>query len=457
MRKGLVLTICISLSWTLSAQDAVWYVDKNNQGGKTGASWSEAFTTIQEAVDAASNAGGGDVWVRTAIYEENRSPDPAGALIMKENVHLYGGFAGHEVNRNQRDWKSNETRIDGSHAREGAAAYHVVIGSNNATLDGFVVTGGDAYDAGPDTDSPERCGGGMYNSGSSPSVVNCTFTNNQAYTDGAGMYNCNASCPSIRNCVFESNAGVERGGGIGNRASSPIISACMFLDNHAYSGGAGIHNDTGASPQIINCVFARNIGYGGGSGILNEFDSNPLVVNCVFAGNASENSGGAIASLVSSPTVINCILWGNAPDEIQSSDGNPVVTYSDVQGGYPGDGNMDEDPQFLSGRFSLSPESLCIDAGTADRAPNNDIRGVARPQGNGWDMGAYESTDPHSGPPMPLNIWLLPVIFLSLAAAALPSLGRHTVPATPNPVSFKKSRREQEVLIYLLQRHRGHR
>jgi hypothetical protein len=420
MRKGLVLTICISLSWTLSAPGAVWYVDRNNQGGKAGVSWGTAFNTIQEAVDAASKAGSGDVWVRAAVYDEERGLDPDGALIMRKNVHLYGGFAGREGNRNERNWKSNETTIDGSRAREGAPAYHVIAGSNNATLDGFVVTGGDAYDAGPATDSPKRYGGGMYNSGSSPSVVNCTFTNNRACTDGAGMYNCNASCPSIRNCTFESNTGDERGGGIGNRASSPIISACMFLDNHAYSGGAGIHNDAGASPRIVNCIFARNSGYGGGSGILNEFDSNPLVVNCVFAENSSINSGGAIANVDSSPTVINCILWGNAPDEIQSSGGHPVVTYSDVQSGYPGEGNMDPDPQFLSGGFSLSPESPCIDAGTAYRAPNNDIRGVSRPQGNGWDMGAYESTDPDSGPPMPLNIWILPIIFLSLAAVALP-------------------------------------
>ena len=424
MGRGLVLTICISLSWTLSAQGAVWYVGKNNQGGKAGVSWGTAFNTIQEGVDAAFNAGGGDVWVRAAIYDEQRSLDPAGALIMRENVHLYGGFAGHEVNRKQRDWRSNETTIDGSRARGEAAAYHVVIGSSNSTLDGFIVTGGAAYGDpaynDPPVNTPERCGGGMYNSGSSPSVSNCTFANNTAYKAGAGIYNCNGACPNIRNCVFEDNLGDEHGGGIGNRSSSPLISGCMFLDNQAHSGGAGIHNDTEASPQIINCVFALNSGYGGGGGILNEFGSNPLVVNCVFADNSSTNWGGAISNVASSPTVINCILWGNAPDEIQSSDGNPVVTHSDVQGGYSGEGNIDADPQFLPGGFSLSPGSPCVDAGTADRAPNNDIRGVARPQGDGWDIGAYESTDPDSGPPMPLNVWLLPVIFLSLAAAALP-------------------------------------
>ena len=418
MRRDRALAVGMLLCWALTAEGAVWYVDKDSHGGKSGASWSAAFDTIQAGVDAASTDGG-EVWVKAATYDEERSLDPSGALIMREHVDLYGGFFGNEGNRNQRNLKLNETRIDGSHARGGAAAYHVIIGRSNSTLDGFTITGGSAY-GGTDGGSPERGGGGMYNSGSSPSVSNCTFISNAAWANGGGMLNCNAACPAIRNCIFESNTVDGCGGGISNRSSSPLISGCMFADNYAHSGGAGIHNETEASPQILNCVFARNSGSGGGGGILNEFYSNPLVVNCVFADNSSTNWGGAISNVASSPTVINCILWGNAPDEIQSSDGNPVVTHSDVQGGYSGEGNIDADPQFLPGGFSLSPGSPCVDAGTADRAPNNDIRGVARPQGDGWDIGAYESTDPDSGPPMPLNVWLLPVIFLSLAAAALP-------------------------------------
>ncbi len=417
MRRDLALAVGMLLCWTLTAEGAVWYVDKDSHGGKSGVSWSAAFDTIQAGVDAAVNAGGGEVWVKAAIYDEGRNLDPSGALIMREHVALYGGFSGNEGHRSQRHFRSNETTIDGSRAREGAAAYHVIIGSSNSTLDGFTITGGSACTYGPSGSSPERFGGGMYNSGSSPSVSNCTFVSNTACAKGGGMFNCNAACPSIRNCIFETNTGDGGGGGISNNASSPLISGCMFTDNYADSGGAGIHNEAGASPQILNCVFARNSGYGGGSGIRNEFSSNPLVVNCVFADNASQNLGGAIGNVVSSPTVINCILWGNSPDEIRSSGGNPVVIYSDVEGGYPGEGNIDADPQFLPGGFSLSPESPCVDAGTSDGAPNNDILGVPRPQGDGWDMGAYECTDPDS---VPLSVWIVPIIFLSLAAAALP-------------------------------------
>jgi hypothetical protein len=191
----------------------------------------------------------------------------------------------------------------------------------------------------------------------------------------------------------------------------------MFLNNSAYTGGAGIHNEEGASPQILNCIFAWNSGYNGGGGISNEFDSNPAVVNCVFVGNSSTNSGGAIANLDSSPTVINCILWGNSPDEVYSSGGNPVVIYSDIRGEYPGEGNMNADPEFLPGGFLLSEGSPCIDTGTSENAPNTDIRGVSRPHGSGWDMGAYECAG--ADPGLPLNVWVLPIVFLLLAAAVL--------------------------------------
>ncbi len=66
----------------------------------------------------------------------------------------------------------------------------------------------------------------------------------------------------------------------------------------------------------------------------------------------------------SSSTVTNCILWGDSPNEIFGP--TTVVAYSDVQGGFPGTGNIDADPLFvdpLNGDFRLSPGSPCIDAG----------------------------------------------------------------------------------------------
>ena len=64
------------------------------------------------------------------------------------------------------------------------------------------------------------------------------------------------------------------------------------------------------------------------------------------------------------PTVTNCILWNDNPDEIFGN--SLTVTYSCVQGGFPGIGNIDQDPLFLdpfNSDVHLMEFSPCIDAG----------------------------------------------------------------------------------------------
>jgi len=80
----------------------------------------------------------------------------------------------------------------------------------------------------------------------------------------------------------------------------------------------------------------------------------------------------------------NTILWGDSPDAIASEfNSAPLVTYSDIQGGYSGTGNINVDPLFLdpaSGDFHLGPGSPCIDAGTngAPGLPPYDFEGDPR-------------------------------------------------------------------------------
>ena len=67
-----------------------------------------------------------------------------------------------------------------------------------------------------------------------------------------------------------------------------------------------------------------------------------------------------------SPKLTNCILWGDSQDEIVEDTSSPTVTYSDIQGGYSGDGNINADPLFIdadNGDFHLTADSPCIEAG----------------------------------------------------------------------------------------------
>ncbi|HRU55578.1 MAG TPA: right-handed parallel beta-helix repeat-containing protein, partial [Candidatus Sumerlaeia bacterium] len=96
----------------------------------------------------------------------------------------------------------------------------------------------------------------------------------------------------------------------------------------------------------------------------------------------------------------NCIAWGNNNTDIENSGGD--VKYSCFGGGSSGEGNIDADPMFVnvSGNnptlwvLRLKQSSPCIDAGTSEGAPGDDILGVTRPQGSGYDMGAYEYVKP---------------------------------------------------------------
>jgi len=256
-------------------------------------------------------------------------------------------------------------------------------------------------------------GGGMYNDESSPTVTNCTFSGNSADSAGGGMYNYDSS-PTVSNCTFSGNSSQDGGGMYNYSFTSPTVTNCAFSGNLAYYGG-GMYNDD-SSPTVSNCTFSGNSAFYGG-GMYNN-DSSPTVINCTLSGNTAYLEGGGMHNdLGCSPTVTNCILWGDTPQEIHNAQSStPVVSYSDIQGGYAGTGIINADPMFLDpdgpdnipgnqdDDFHLKPNSPCIDAGdnSAPALPATDLDGNDRriddptvaDTGNGAhpivDMGADE-------------------------------------------------------------------
>ncbi|MHC4642169.1 MAG: choice-of-anchor Q domain-containing protein, partial [Planctomycetota bacterium] len=139
--------------------------------------------------------------------------------------------------------------------------------------------------------------------------------------------------------------------------------------------------------------------------------SAPTLTNCTFAGNSAPK-GKALAcdsfdlAIPSDLQMNNCILWGGG-DQIWNIDGSTItINYSDVQGGWPGKGNIDADPYFvetgywdangvwIDGDYHLLQDSPCIDTGDPNyiAKPNEtDLDGKPRIVGGRIDMGAYES------------------------------------------------------------------
>jgi probable HAF family extracellular repeat protein/predicted outer membrane repeat protein len=222
------------------------------------------------------------------------------------------------------------------------------------------------------------------------------------------------SKPTIRNCIFIDNSATSGGAiynrsGTGSAVTSPTIMNCTFIGNTASSGGA-IYNRSGTgsavtSPTIMNCTFIGNTASSGGA-IYNSSSTgsavtSPTIMNCTFIGNTA-SSGGAIysrqgaSSSRTEVTITSCIFWDNSNEQITGDSGTTTVSYSCIQGGHQGIGNIDTDPLFVDpsgGDYHLLPASPCIDTGDPDYLPapdETDLDGLPRVIGGRIDMGAYE-------------------------------------------------------------------
>jgi len=365
----------------------VYYVVPGSAGD--GSSWNNALPTVQDGIDRADP--GNEVWVAAGIFSSTDSYTPV--VTLKEGVAAYGGFAGTEVNRADRDLTSFESVLDGQNQNR------VVVGASNATLDGFTIRSGWVADSGA---------GLRLTNAQNMRVEHCKFVNNYAGIEGGGIYLLQSSLSIVRTSFEANNA--RQGGGVFNDYSTLVVDSCLFYGNtvdNNVSGGGAMFNNNGPT-TVINTVFTRNKAapYYAGA-VYNEGDNAYRFVNCTFHENTADSHGGAIFNNVGAkPVVYNCILWGNSPDQIYdwSGAGPADVRYSDVQAGDGGTGNINASPKFedpLSLRFGLMPGSPCIDAADGNEAPGVDALGRPRVDdpatpntGTGnpdyADMGAFE-------------------------------------------------------------------
>ena len=242
-------------------------------------------------------------------------------------------------------------------------------------------------------------GGGMWNERSTPRVTNCTFNGNRANAlFGGGMHNELFSTVGLTNCTFSSNSAGQRGGGMNNYyQSKAILTNCTFIGNSAEEVGGGMYNWIMQSEAILtNCTFTGNsVPFLKTGGAMGNLEGISILTNCTFTGNSGAYGGGGIHNLNGSATLTNCILWGDSPPEIR---GSATVTYSDVQGGWSGTGNINANPKFADADGRLSPGSPCIDTGNnaAVSGVATDLDGNPRKTDGNLDgvavvdMGAYE-------------------------------------------------------------------
>jgi PKD repeat protein len=423
-----------------SVPTGIWYVDGSVSTSGNGTDWAQAFKTLQEAVDAIPDKG--EIWIKQGTYVLSSSID------IKKPVAIYGGFAGFETDKSQRDWDANVTTI-----KEDIDFYS----ADGTIVDGFSMSGIAVYDTNGITITHCQFDRRI----TAENTENLAITNCQLKKWGFYGYD---SDVTVSHSIFLEGAGVNTEysnmtvahstfshSNIDNKYNSSMILSHSSFDEteifnyeseftitDAHISNSGIDNDRFSVLTIENGKFSNseisnsysmaeftNCSFDG-KGIY-SFRSTVSLTNCTvsnmtgtaiangetflyithgtFYNNGTAISNAASERGASSVDITNSIFWKNGtaiindPGEFEW--GSVKIAYSNIfDGGYEGEGieegegNINADPLFVdaaSGNFRLKANSPAIDTGTSDEeAPTTDIEGNPRPFGNGYDMGAYE-------------------------------------------------------------------
>ena len=240
---------------------------------------------------------------------------------------------------------------------------------------------------------------------------NTDFTAPLEENNGGGIFCAPgiSSSTEIKHCTIQYNSAFEAGGAI-FILGSPTVESNRIRNNTAgqFAGGIGIQGTSVSNisqPLVQNNLIYNNsaTGTGGGGGIaLLGFTGATINNNLIYGNSASISNGGGIyvtSSANLGTSITNSVIWGNSANTYDQIADTVTVSYSDIQGGYFGTGNIDADPQFndaANGDFHVEATSPIVDTGTNTGAPASDFDGNDRPFDGDRDgedvvdMGPYE-------------------------------------------------------------------
>ena len=398
-----LLTLCTA---TLCASAANHYVSQTTgDDSNDGLSWATAKATITAGFGAC--ADGDTLFVAAGTYNE------AVTIKSSKYVSILGGY---EATGVMRDPELFQTIMDGTDL-----AKILIKAEAEPTIpllfDGLTLQNAEYNSSG----SAFFIRGNM-------TVNNCIIRNCISQSKGGGICveitNHDLPC-AIRNCLVELCTANSSGGAIHNDGATienciirgcegvygsivmrngGVVRNCVIYNNSAVEGSwpnsGGIYNPTG---EVINCTFVNNWGaqYAG-------IHSDNPVYNSVFWGNKSEDGFADPENYIAgSPSSNNIADHGFNSSSFLSLDldasntgkNGPRFVAPTSFAGVPR--TPAEIAEMQSADWSLEAGSYLIDKGKADVAPASDIDGVARPKGNGIDVGAYEF-DPNA-PIIPLE------------------------------------------------------
>jgi hypothetical protein len=388
VRNSILSTAALLLLAASASAGTIFVNGPLTTGANLGFDWANAFRG-PDAVAQALNAAilGDEIWVAAGTYVPTTTATRTLSHQLKVGVAVYGGFNGTETLLSQRNHSANVTILSGDIGTPGVVtdnSHHVVIGAGNTTntiLDGFTVRDGNANVASANND---RGGGILCLGGAAPAVRNCHFLANRC-TFGGGAGYCLQSSPSFTNTIFESNVGGSFGGAFDTNTTSTTWDRCAFIGNMAVRAGA-VECFSGGTPRILNCLFRGNTSTGSGGGGAIWSSSGTQIRNCTIVENGSTtNATAGILVSGGSASIANCIVVDNSgPGGAQGAAnqiaGTTSVTYSIVEGGFAGTGNLNVAPGFVNqpgNDYTLTIASPAIDAGNNASLPGGFVLDLA--------------------------------------------------------------------------------
>jgi predicted outer membrane repeat protein len=354
----------------------------------------ERLKTVQAAIDAAVDHD--TVMVAPGRYVENLD---------------FKGKAIWVVSRTGREW----TTLDGG--KKGAVVKFDTHEDREARLAGFTIRNGTesgihmTYRASPTIEDNRITGNTAWEGGGINALygwpiirgneIVANKANGHSAAKGGGMYLGNSPFPEVLDNLIQLNEAHVGGGMAMETAGRPLIRGNRILSNTVDQEGGGMACGMSYPVRVEQNVIAFNVTtYGKGGGIQCH-PHGPDLVNCTIYGNEARFGGGGVYADSTNAAITNCIVRGNrSPSGGQQIHGTfssnpPTVTFSNVQGGWKGTGNIDVDPRFVDPSyddFHLRFDSPCRDTGTspiADLAPH-DMEGDPRIVGGKVDIGADE-------------------------------------------------------------------
>jgi len=349
-----LLTAAVGLFAAASANAQICRVTEAGTSSGDGSHWDDEPMDLDTALGDPRCA---EIWLKAGVYTSNGSGGAACFLIARE-VQVYGGFAGNETSRSQRDPAAHPTVLSGdignddivddrgvtlhwSDLRGANRCVLIIEGDSSGSsptpittatvLDGLIITagiGGSGYNGA--SGGGFVCSATVAGSECSPTLDNVSFYGNSVGSYGGAMFNYTreggVSRPVLHRTTFIGNRAGLHGGAMYNLAwsggvTSPVLFDATFHDNEAEAAGGAVFNEAArgpgvpqVSPEYYRVTFSANRAMAnpnlfsrtGGGAMFNWSDGGPVrprLENVTFTGNSAGpglvqfGDGGAIKNL----------------------------------------------------------------------------------------------------------------------------------------------------------------